>query len=357
MESAIISGIQQIGIAVSNVESAWKWYRENFGTDIRIFEDRAEASFMLPYTGGQPRKRHAALTVNMQGGCGFEIWQYTERTPEAPKFEIKAGDLGIYAVKIKCKNVKATYALYLQRNHKVSEIVKCPNGHEYFFLMDPFGNIFQLVSSSNWYMEDHKLTGSGCGAVIGVSDIDKSLKVYSEILGYDQVMYDVHGIQPDFSYLPGGNSPFRRVLLKPGKTRKGAFSKLFGESQIELIQAFENKPRKIFVGRYWGDLGFIHLCFDINGMDQFRTFCESKGFPFTVDSRNGTHGNSFDMGEAAGHFAYIEDPDGTLIEFVETHKVPILKKFGLYLNLQKRNPEKSLPDWIVKALRFSRVKN
>ena len=32
------------------------------------------------------------------------------------------------------------------------------------------------------------------------------------------------------------------------------------------------------------------------------------------------------MGEAAGHFSYIQDPDGTLIEFVETHKVPILKK-------------------------------
>ena len=59
----------------------------------------------------------------------------------------------------------------------------------------------------------------------------------------------------------------------------------------------------------------------------------------------------------AGHFSYIEDPDGTLIEFVETHKVPILKKLGWYLDLRKRNPHKSLPDWIVKTLRFSRVKN
>jgi len=34
------------------------------------------------------------------------------------------------------------------------------------------------------------------------------------------------------------------------------------------------------------------------------------------------------MGEASGHFAYVEDPDGTLIEFVETHKIPIIKKLG-----------------------------
>ena len=62
------------------------------------------------------------------------------------------------------------------------------------------------------------------------------------------------------------------------------------------------------------------------------------------------------MGEAAGYFSYIEDPDGALIEFVETHKVPILKKIGWYLDLRKRDPRKSLPDWIVKTLRFSRVK-
>ena len=62
------------------------------------------------------------------------------------------------------------------------------------------------------------------------------------------------------------------------------------------------------------------------------------------------------MGEAAGHFSYIEDPDGTLIEFVETHKIPILKKLGLYLDLRKRDPKNHLPEWMLKTLKFSRVK-
>ena len=62
------------------------------------------------------------------------------------------------------------------------------------------------------------------------------------------------------------------------------------------------------------------------------------------------------MGEAAGYFSYIADPDGALIEFVETHKMPILKKLGLYFDLRKRDPNKSLPDWMIKTLRFSRVK-
>jgi hypothetical protein len=95
----------------------------------------------------------------------------------------------------------------------------------------------------------------------------------------------------------------------------------------------------------------------MNGIDNLRSFCENKGFPFTVDTKKSQEGNSFDMGEAAGYFAYIQDPDGTLIEFVETHKVPILKKIGWYLDLRKRDPNKSLPEWILKTLRFSRVKN
>ena len=80
--------------------------------------------------------------------------------------------------------------------------------------------------------------------------------------------------------------------------------------------------------------------------------CASKGFPFTVDSSN-----SFDMGEASGRFSYIEDPDGTLIEFVETHKVPVMKKFGWYLNLKNRKPEKDLPKWMIKTMGLNKIKD
>ncbi len=87
-----------------------------------------------------------------------------------------------------------------------------------------------------------------------------------------------------------------------------------------------------------------------------KTLCKEEGFPFTVDSVSGHDQDVFDMGEAAGHFAYVEDPDGTLIEFVEAHKLPLIKKLGISLNLMKRHPEKALPDWLINAMRFNRVK-
>jgi catechol 2,3-dioxygenase-like lactoylglutathione lyase family enzyme len=357
MKGYIISGIQQMGIGVLNLAEAWKWYREQFGMDCRIFEDEAVAKLMLPYTGGEPRSRHAVLALNLQSGGGFEIWQYKGRDPVKIKNEIRIGDLGIISCKMKVKNIQETMAFYRKNGIAVpSETVKDPSGKETFFIKDPYGNIFQLVIATDWFLDEQKCTGGSYGALIGVTDIEKAKIVYSDILGYDKVIYDVTGIFPDLLTIPGGNKECRRVLLKKSEQPKGPFSKVFGESEIELICTPGNSGKKIYEGRFWGDPGFIHLCYDMNGMDNLKSFCESKGFPFTVDSKKSHEGNSFDMGEAAGHFSYIQDPDGTLIEFVETHKVPILKKFGWYLDLRKRDPGKSLPRWILKTLRFSRVK-
>lgn len=351
--SKLISGIQQIGIGVPNVYEAWKWYKDNFGMDIRIFEDDTVAELMLPYTGGKPHKRHAALAMNMSGGGGFEIWNYTSRTPVGPDFDIQLGDLGINIAKIKSLNVKRAYDDFKSR--KIEVLGDFYETH--FFVKDLYGNIFQVVQQDDYFKNTGKHTGATAGAIIGVTNIENARKVYSDILGYDEVVSDREDVFADYANLPGGNNKFRRVLLKSSKKRKGSFSQLLGESTIELVQVLDREPKKIFEGRFWGDLGYIHLCYDISDMADLKQECESKGFPFTVDSSvKHNEDNSFDMGEAAGHFSYIEDPDGTLIEFVETHKVPILKKFGWYLNMKNRDPRKPLPKWMLSALGLNKVK-
>ncbi|MHA0111435.1 VOC family protein, partial [Klebsiella pneumoniae] len=83
-------------------------------------------------------------------------------------------------------------------------------------------------------------------------------------------------------------------------------------------------------------------------MELFKKKAEAEGYTFTVDSKE-----SFDMEDAAGRFCYVEDPDGTLIELVETHKVPILKKYGLYLNLKNRKKNTPLPAWMINLLGLS----
>jgi catechol 2,3-dioxygenase-like lactoylglutathione lyase family enzyme len=357
MNNIIISGIQQLGVGVKNVHEAWAWYKKYFGIDVRILEESAPAKYMLPYTGGIPRNRHAAIAINLQGGGGFEIWNHTDFEPRNAAFELQIGDLGIFAGKIRCNNPEKAYEWYISNNQNVLGKVYEFEGRKTFFIKDPYNNIFQLVPGKKWFLNENKFTGGTQGAIIGCTDIEKSKQFYSLILGYDTVVYDKTGKFEDFSVLPGGEGAFRRVLLQHSVERKGSFSRLFGDSEIELVQAIDRQPSKIFADRFWGELGYIQLCFDIQGMDNLREVCKKAGYPFTVDTGEIFKNGSFDMGDAAGLFAYNEDPDGTLIEYVETHKMPIIKKLGISLNLQKRNPEKPLPDWLLKALRFMKAKD
>jgi hypothetical protein len=90
----------------------------------------------------------------------------------------------------------------------------------------------------------------------------------------------------------------------------------------------------------------------VSNLKALKTNLEKHNYHFTVDSED-----TFDMGKSGGRFAYVEDPDGTLIEMVETHKVPIHKKFGIYLNLKKRKSQKPLPDWMVNLMGLNKVKD
>lgn len=356
MSLPLISGIQQMGIGIPNVQEAFDWYRKTLKIDIKMFEEAAEAKLMLPYTANKPQSRHAILALSGQGGGGLEIWQYVGRTPQPAAFDIQLGDLGLNINKFKCHNADAAYDNLKQQGVELlGQVHTNPAGAKHFFAKDPYGNIFEAVESTNWFRKIGDHFGGVYGCIIGVSDMEKSLTFYKEILGYDQILSDHTEQFQDFEGLPAGEQKYRRVILAHSQNRQGPFSRMLGQSQIELVQSLDRKPNFIFKDRLWGDLGYIHLCFDIKGMPELRDKCAKLGHPFTVDSSAAM--DSFDMGEAAGNFAYIEDPDGSLIEFVETHKIPVVKKIGWYIDLRKRLPSKALPDWMLKMLSFNRVKN
>jgi catechol 2,3-dioxygenase-like lactoylglutathione lyase family enzyme len=348
-----IVGIQQVGVGIPDVQGAWEFYRKQFGMDVPIFQESAEAKLMTPYTGGKVHSRSAVLAINLMGGSGLEIWQYTSRPTVPPDFTPMLGDTGVFVCKIKSPDVAEAHKAFSQRSLKgLSPLLTDPMGKPHFFVQDPFGSWFEVVPGNEWFRKGRHLTGGVCGAVLGVSNMDKSCTFYRELLGYDQVVLDESGVFADWAGLPGGEQRYRRVRLRRSVHVGGNFSRLLGSSEIELVQSLDRSPRKIFEKRYWGDLGFIHLCFDVFNMKELEQSFAKHGYPFTVDSQN-----SFDMGEAAGHFSYIEDPDGTLIEFVETYRIPILKKIGWYLNVARRDRNKPLPDWMLGALSLTRVKD
>lgn len=346
----IINGIQQVGIGVSDTKAVFNWYRKHLGFDILLFKDEAPATLMKKYTSNAVCHRNAYLSLNMMGGGGLEIWQFMDRKPQKPKNPIILGDLGINAMKIRSNNIaKSHEALRSLELKYLTDIIKNDVVGDSFYFQDPWDNLVEIVQDNYLYTKTHFSTGGVLGVVIGVSHMPDALHFYRELLGYGTILSE-ENIRLPLNTGGRKNGLYRKVVLGHSRPKFGGFGALLGPTQIELLQALDRNPNNIFDNRLWGDLGYIHVCFDVSGMEGLRDRAASLKYPFTVDSAQ-----SFDMGDAAGHFSYVEDPDGTLIEFVETHKVPIFKPLGLYLNLKKRNPTKPLPKWMVRTLRFHRV--
>ena len=257
-----ITGIQQMGVGVKNAAEAWTWYRKMFGMDINVFESTDVAEFMLPHTDGKPRKKYAALAVNMEGGGGFEIWQHKGHDPRYADFELKLGDLGIFITKLKTRDAEKAYAFHKAQGVEVlGELSKTPAGVKHYYVADPYNNVFEIVEEPVCYKKQKSVNGGVYGAVIGCTNVERSLVVYQDILGYDEIVYDVTDVFDDFAPLNGGEKQCRRVLLRHSQERQGPFSKLFGPTQIELVQVLNGEPRNIYENRIMGRAWFYTFVF------------------------------------------------------------------------------------------------
>lgn len=343
-----VGGVQQIGIGVDNLSQRWDQMRTSLGFDTVIFRERADAALMTHYTHGVVQGREALLALNLYGGGGVEVWQYTGRTPRRRTRPALPGDLGIYAARLRTPDVNAAHD-HIAR----SESISCgPVGYDAagtpcFFCRDADDNLFSIgEAEATLYRTLHPVGGVD-GAIIGCSDIAASLPLYRDLLGYDTVIYDTTEV---FDHTP--TRTVRRMLLTRGTAGRSPFSVLYGRSAIELWQLLpDGAPAEshLFHGRQWGDVGFIHLCFEVVGMDAILAAAERIGVRCTVDSKE-----TFAMGAAGGRFAYLEDADGTLIELVETHRVRLLKIPPLSINVAKRATP--LPAFVLKMLILKRAR-
>ncbi|MEQ8472714.1 MAG: VOC family protein [Marinoscillum sp.] len=330
MNERLLYGIQQVGIGVTNILEAEKWYVRVLAANIKILEDRNPASHMAPYMGGDTRAKIAVILLNEHGGGGFELWQHTGRKPLIKKTPIVEGDLGINYIILHSSDINRT------RQHLAKYQVPVTSHSGELRFKDPFGNQIHVKSIDS----QHNFLFSGVkGCALGVRDLQASVEFYQK-LGYQAVE------DPSIS----SNQNHEMVQLVSSNHSKGRMDSFFGDSELILIKRNNGSAEKIYKDRYWGDPGFIHLCFDVYNLPDWVSFFNEENSPFTVLSNV-----DFKMGDAQGHWGYLEDPDGTLIEMVETHKIPIIKKMGLSIDLTNKSPQKPLPKLFIKALRLKKV--
>ena len=349
-----IQGMQHIGIAITDMDATLRLYRKLFGMDVPFFDSVQDAPLMDSHTRGKTITKRASMVMNLQGGCAFEVLRPTSFEPVRASWDIGMGDLGLTTVQMKTPDIQRMHA---HARNVVGEacdasLRKTPWGAETFYLRDPDGTLFQVLEANDFFGDYGHPSGGAVGVTIGVKDMEASMHLYSNLLGFSEVVWDETGVQSDWADLPLGDEVFRRVrLTQPGETL-GGFGPVTGRTYIELVEAKERSGRFIFENRIWCDTGIAHLGFDVRGMEALGQALAPEGFGFRCDTAD-----AIGMGETKVHCTYIDDPDECWLEMIEVHKIPIIEKWGLFLNVQKRGADAPLPKWMLKALRFSRIRD
>lgn len=289
----MINGLMQIGIGVSDIDEAYDWYSKVLGYSIVVFDDTAEASLMVPHTGGKVYKRRALFLMNPLGGAGIELWQFIDKKPEPFRSVSTQRNQGLNTILIRCRSLEITseffhnnYPLLVEENQFLGSLL----------VRDAYGNLLKIVEKE-YFLRTDLTFGGICGVMIGARNPSRLIELLV-LLGYS---------------LTADATETSCLEIPVGKTH---FGKLYGPSSIEIIKVDDNSI-SLYGNRLWGDPGFIHLCFDLKNTDEAKVILEKAGFPFTVDS-----GSSFAMGSSSGRFSYIEPELNLLVEFIELHTVP-----------------------------------
>ena len=349
-----VLGMQHIGIAVTDMDRTLRLYRKLFGMDIPFFDSIQAAPLMDSHTRGTTITKRASMVMNLQGGCAFEVLRPVSFEPVPAKWAVGMGDLGLLAVSMKCRDIRRmhAHARAILGDACAPELTTAPWGAATFTLKDPDGTLFSIYEADDWFSDTGHPSGGAMGCTIGVADIDRAMGLYAGPLGFSTVVHDATGVFEDFAGRECGGERYRRVLLTQPEPGRGGFGPVTGRTYIELVQALDRPGRFIFEDRIWCDTGIAHLGFDVRGMNDLGNRLDDSGFPFRCDTAD-----AIGMGETKVHCVYIDDPDECWLELIEVHKIPILEKWGLFLNVQKRGADEPLPKWMLKALRFSRIKD
>jgi len=353
-----IHAIQHIGIGVNDHEKSWKFYRDILGFVVPVSKAHSEASRMGSLTDGI-QKRKVVIALNLLGGAVIEIFQFTSKSVR-PRPKIKWGDTGILGFSLKVRDIekaakslkKAGAEILTKPDHMT------PSGSldwKQMFFKDPDGNILSLIQADEmlFSLKRRKANIGGIAVTsIGVSNMDRSLHYYKNVLGYSKIIYDWDGTDSNLSSIPGADKKMRRVMLTKPEGSTSLFRYFFKAGMIELIEVKSESQNRIFNNRGWGDQGIFELCFDVNEIgNTFKNLVNNGASPVLEPNID-----AFDMGEeTSALFGYVNDPDGLYIEIVEIAGFRIMN--GIKFDLRKRGVNKPLSPFLMKMLRFAREKH
>lgn len=310
-------GACHVGIWVTNMEKALVFYRDILG--LKVLNDFSGEEYKLREVIGKSVEMRVIIlgvSAKLDRSCiklvQFLSGPYPNSTYRVP-FNRRWGDIGYCEFCFEVLNVEKTYTEMKEKGAESAMEVtrfseKGADGKEvvsaYAYIRDPEGTLVEF--DEPWLVRKTGTVDKKFAGIIrldhvgfGVTDMDRSVTFYKDILGFNKVIYDIEG-ESAMSKLVG--EPLRRRLVMLHNENDGGC--------IELIQAFPPfKARPLSLESRWGDIGLMEMGVEVKDIDKVcQTLVEKKVrficAPGPVKQLNAKH-------------AYIRDPDGLMIELIE----------------------------------------
>lgn len=263
------------------------------------------------------------MAVNPKGGGIIELMEHKSRPITPPPQEEGYGCYGILEVGYRVRNIDHVVTDFEAKGIPfLTSVCELPlkDGHRwrYAYLKDPDGLPLQLTEDlAPGSRPAQKAAVFGANQVgIGVSNIDRSKEFYRFALGFDRILYEFEGTLPEMEKVAGRPLEARMVILERSMEPSGAMAKILPRGIVKLFEVKDRKGKHLYDGRFWGDPGCMEVCLDVSNLPATVEDMKKRGIeiylpPIEINMGSGSK----------GLVAYIRDPDGTTVEFVEIKTV------------------------------------
>ncbi len=310
----MISGFQHVGMGVLDMDRTYSFYKRFMGFKLKLNDHQRFEKEMEPIIGDLVEMR-ILMAMNVAGGGAIELVQHTSTPCREPAEPVQWGDIGVLEVGFKAFMLDELYADMQAKGIQFLTPVRAMELSEggsvrYAYLRDPDGMLIQLVEEPGGR---RPVVGGVVHAGIGVSDLEKARDFYSRIAGFNRLLHyseDASGMDE----ITGGKKTAMAILKQPSGLP--ANLPVIESGAVKLIRTPEYRGKRIFEGRRWGDLGCMEIALDVTGLrDVYGGMLEAGAESYCPPTR-------IDMGSGSiGSFAYVNDPDGNILEMVDVEKV------------------------------------
>ncbi|MEW6440035.1 MAG: VOC family protein [bacterium] len=316
----MINAMQHIGQGVRDVDTTYAFYKRFFGFKVKL-NDLTVASKEMAAVIGSVETMRMMMAANAKGGGIIELIEHKSK-PITPLPELY-GNYGVLEVGYRVRSIDRVVADFQAKGLRfltpVCELALNDGRRwRYAYLKDPDGLPLQLTeelgpgSPAAARPEVHGAVHVG----IGVSDIDRSKEFYRSALGFDRVLHESDGFIPEMDPLTGGPVRMKMAILERSAPPVGPLAGLLVRGTLKLFQVQGGKGKHIYDGRVWGEPGCMEFCFDVSDLLTTVETMKKKGIKIYLQPVEISMGSG-----SKGFAAYIQDPDGTTVEFVEVMSI------------------------------------